>query len=479
MRQGSVGTFAGAPLRMRVYLVAVVLAALVLPVLLRDAAAPDPRRPVWLSLALLVGVALLNVEMGRALTGGVTRIQQPHKALSAWAFAAALLLPPPWLLVVVPITYAHARWRGIRVPLWKWVGSAAYVVLAALAAGVVGHALFDRPAGANWMDGNGGEGLTAILAAAATFLAVETVLFLGSALLNHAADETWLRQTLRSPSFYLTELGVLVVGGLLCAVWTGGAWFVLLFVPIYMLVQRAALHAPLTASNDALERANRFKVDLMGILGHEIGNPLTSVMGHAQVGAESLAEGDVEQAARSLAVVERNAHQIRYVIHDVLTLVASESGRLVARPEPCAVAPALHDAVAVLPPTRRPVVSCGDDLVALVQPNHLAQMLVNLLGNAEKYAGGATCVEAVADGDHSLVIRVVDEGPGIPHPLRAELFERFSRGAETSHEVAGTGLGLFITRELARANHGDLVHRDGQPRGAVFELSLPRAAGPR
>jgi signal transduction histidine kinase len=474
-----VGTFAGAPLRMRVYLGLVVVAALVLPVLLRDAAAPDPRRPVWLTLTVLVGVAVLNVEMGRVLTGGVSRSQQPHKALSAWAFAAALLLPPPWLLLVVPVTYAHARWRGIRVPLWKWVGSAAYVLLAGLAAGVVGHAVVDRPAAVNWMDGNGGEGLAAILAAAVTFLAVETVLFHGSAFLNHAADEAWLRQTLRGPSFYLTELGVLVVGGLLCAVWTGGAWFVLLFVPIYMLVQRAALHAPLAASNDALERANRFKVDLMGILGHEIGNPLTSVLGHAQVGAESLEEGDLEQAARSLAVVERNAHQIRFVLHDVLTLVASESGRLVARPEPCAVAPALAEAVALLPATRRPEVSCPDDLLALVQPNHLAQMLANLLGNAEKYAGGATCVEATPDGDGRLVVRVVDAGPGVPQELQAQLFERFSRGTATSRDVAGTGLGLFITRELARANHGDLDHRDGRPVGAVFELSLPRAQGPR
>jgi signal transduction histidine kinase len=239
------------------------------------------------------------------------------------------------------------------------------------------------------------------------------------------------------------------------------------------------LHAPLAASNDALERANRFKVDLMGILGHEIGNPLTSVLGHAQVGAESLEEGDLEQAARSLAVVERNAHQIRFVLHDVLTLVASESGRLVARPEPCAVAPAVAEAVALLPATRRPEVSCPDDLLALVQPNHLAQMLANLLGNAEKYAGGATCVEATPDGDGRLVVRVVDAGPGVPQELQAELFERFSRGTATSRDVAGTGLGLFITRELARANHGDLDHRDGRPRGAVFELSLPRAQGPR
>ncbi len=475
MRQGNEGTFVGAPLRMKAYLVVVLVAAVVLPLVLRDDVAPQPQRPTLLTLGLLVGVAVLNVEMGRLLTGGLTRAQQPHKALSAWAFACALLLPPPWLPVVVAITYLHAWWRGIRVPLWKWVGSAGYVTLAGLAAGLVAHGVLgDRPDGANWMNGNGGLGLAAIVAAGATFLAVESLLFLGSAYLNDAEAEVWLRETLSSPSFYLTEAGVLVIGGLLCAVWTGGGWFVLLFVPIYMLAQRAALHEPLAADRDALELDNRFKVDLMGMLGHEIGNPLTSIMGHAQVGAESLEEGDLGQAARSFSVVERNAMQIRYVLHDVLTLVASESGHLEARPERVLLAPVLESAAAALPTGgRRPEIVCPDSLAVRVQPNHLDQMLANLLGNARKYAGGACRVSAQNRGDGTVVIAVVDPGPGVPPELRERLFQRFSRGDATSRDVPGTGLGLFITRELARANRGDLTYRDGSPHGAIFEITLP------
>ncbi len=267
---------------------------------------------------------------------------------------------------------------------------------------------------------------------------------------------------------------MLVIGGLLCAVWTGGGWFVLLFVPIYMLAQRAALHEPLAADRDALELDNRFKIDLMGMLGHEIGNPLTSVMGHAQVGAESLEEGDLEQAARSFSVVERNAMQIRYVLHDVLTLVASESNHLEARPERCLLAPVLESAVAALPTGgRRPEVGCPESLAVRVQPNHLDQMLANLLSNARKYAGGAYRVTAEDRGDGSVAIAVADPGPGVPPELRERLFQRFSRGDATSRDVPGTGLGLFITRELARANRGDLTYRAGSPQGAVFEITLP------
>ncbi|CAB4764590.1 unannotated protein [freshwater metagenome] len=115
--------FTGAPRRARAYLVLTLVAALVLPWLVaRGTDGNGPAREVpadWVAALVLVAVSGLNVELGRRLTGGLTHTQQPHKALSAWAFTCAMVLPTWWLLVVVPLTYAHARWRGLRVPLWK------------------------------------------------------------------------------------------------------------------------------------------------------------------------------------------------------------------------------------------------------------------------------------------------------------------------------------------------------------------------
>lgn len=468
-----------APLRVRVYLLVVAVAAGVLPFLMGGQV--GTAKPAWLTVAGLVVVSALNVELGRALSGGLSHTHQPHKALSTWAFASALLLPPAWLLVVVPLTYAHARWRGLRVSLWKWVGSACFLVLAGLAAVGVRHLAHGDEV--NWMKGDGGRGLLVMLAAAAVFLAVESALFAGSALLNHAEDEQWLRQTLRSPSFYLTEAGVLLIGGLLAAVWTAGPWFALIFLPIYALAQRAALHEPLreraeaaaelATKNSELERANQFKIDLMGMLGHEIGNPLTSIQGYAEVGADALADGDTERARDSFAVVERNALQVRDVLREILGMVSSERGQLTASRKPCPLEPHLRAAASAQPPGQQPVVECAPGLTALVQPGHLDQVLANLLSNAVKYAGGATRLTARAAGRDAIEIAVVDEGPGVPLAFRAHLFDRFSRDADTAHDVTGTGLGLFITRELARANGGDVTHCDRDPRGSTFLLTLP------
>ncbi len=471
------------PIRLRSYLAVVAVAAVALPVAADEPI--DSAMPEWVTVTALILVSVLNVEISRVLSGGLATTHQPHKALSGWAFAAALLLPTPWLLVVVPVTYAHARWRGLRIPVWKWVWSAFYVVLAAVAAAVVRQAVMGSEG--NLMAGDGGRGLLALAAATATFLVVEAVLFLGSATLNHAQDEVWLRATLLSWSFYATEAGVLLVGGLLASVWTGGPWLTLLFFPIYLFAQRAALHEPLkeraaaavqlAAKNDELELANQFKIDLLGMLGHEIGTPLTAVLGYSEIGGEAIRAGDTAGAEAALEVVQRQALQMQRVAHDVLALVSSDRGALTANPEPCDVASHLH--VAVANDTLREAlvpVDCPEGLTALVQPGHLQQILTNLISNAAKYAGGATRVTAAEDGRGGVEVAVLDAGPGVPVPFRAHLFERFSRDAESARRVMGTGLGLFISRELARANGGDLVYREVSPTGSAFVITLPAPA---
>jgi signal transduction histidine kinase len=469
---------------MRVWLGLVTLAALTLPWLVPLDL--QVTAPAWVTVLTLVGISVLNVEISRYLSGGLSTSHQPHKALSAWAFACALLLSTPWLLVVVPLTYLHARWRGIRLTLWKWAGSAVYLVLAGYAAAHVRNAMLGDQV--NWMRGNGQDGILTMLAAGAVFLAVETLCFTGSAVLNHAHDEVWLRATLRSPAFYATESGVLLVGGLLSAVWTGGSWFSLLFVPIYVLVQHAVLLAPLreraetaevlAANNRALaeanadlEQANQFKVDLLGMLGHELGNPLTAVAGFAELGAMSASRRGEAESAHAFGVIGRNAEQMRAVLADILSLVTSERGALTALTEPIRLGPRLGNAVAGLRRESPPAVDCPPDLAALVQPGHLDQILANLLSNAEKYGGGVVEVTARRVGDR-VEVAVVDHGKGVPAEFRRLLFDRYTRDATTAVQEIGTGLGLFISRELAHANGGDLVHRDATPQGSEFVLRL-------
>jgi signal transduction histidine kinase len=107
------------------------------------------------------------------------------------------------------------------------------------------------------------------------------------------------------------------------------------------------------------------------------------------------------------------------------------------------------------------------------RPQALRRCLSNLIENAVKYGGGASL--AAEDGAKSLVIRVRDEGPGIPEPELERVFEPYHRlEGSRSRETGGTGLGLAIARAAAHANDGDIVLRNRPQGGLEAELTLVR-----
>ncbi|RIJ71279.1 GGDEF domain-containing protein [Nakamurella silvestris] len=236
-----------APVGTRLWCTAAVVCALVLPFFVTAGLHPSSDARQVITAALLTTASIVNVEIGRVLEGRVRVGQRPHKGLSAWAMAAVMLLPPPWLIPNVAITYAHARWRGIRVPLYKWVTSGAYLVLASLgacgilSAGGYGH-------GVTLSDDLGG--LLLLIASVATFLAIESGLFFGSAYIGEEESERWLRRTLADPSFYLTEASVLTFGALIGLLGADAPWFIVLLVPSFGLLQQAVLHRPLQEQAD-------------------------------------------------------------------------------------------------------------------------------------------------------------------------------------------------------------------------------------
>ena len=157
--------YRNAPVVMRVWVAAVVAAAVLLPVvsqLFREVVLfPMLRWSDGVTAAVLVAGSAASVEWGRFLEGRVRVGQRPHKGLSAWAIAAVVVLPTVWVLPVVAGVYAYARWRAMRVPLWKWVTSGAILVVAALAAGQVpGIGPGDAPVGlaVRAVRGGGGGG---------------------------------------------------------------------------------------------------------------------------------------------------------------------------------------------------------------------------------------------------------------------------------------------------------------------------------
>jgi two-component system sensor histidine kinase KdpD len=112
--------------------------------------------------------------------------------------------------------------------------------------------------------------------------------------------------------------------------------------------------------------------------------------------------------------------------------------------------------------------AAGDD-------TYLEQVLRNLLGNAAKYGGdGSTVVVEAAADDASVVLRVLDQGPGIEEAGADLLFELFYRAPATASTVSGAGIGLFVCRQLVEAMGGSIRAERRPEGGAVFVVTLPR-----
>ena len=201
-----------------------------------------PRHGAGLRALLGLAVAgMATVELGRLAEGGRVDRHRLHKGLSAWPFAAALLVGPGAAAWVGAALYSHALARGMRIRRWKWIGSWGIVSVAALAA----SATLQATTGAHLPPDASLRTVGGVLGGLGAFLAVEAALFWVISRLNTPEDEVYLRAQLASAPFYLVEATVLASGAVAAVLWRSSPAFLILAGPAFWLMQRGVLHQPL------------------------------------------------------------------------------------------------------------------------------------------------------------------------------------------------------------------------------------------
>lgn len=218
---------------------------------------------------------------------------------------------------------------------------------------------------------------------------------------------------------------------------------------------------------DELLRVAADREAIIAIVGHELRGPLAAAHAAAGLLADDL-EGHGDEG-ELLGLLDRQLARLRRLVDMFLTAQRLEAGSLEIRSRPVALGPLVHEVVAD-GDFASVEVSIGDDLRVDADPDHVAQIVWNLLGNAARHGEPPVRVGAEVD-DECVTLIVADAGPGVPEEVRGRLFERFSRGGGSQ----GTGLGLSIVRGLARANGGDATYRHDGPGDPAFTVRLPTA----
>jgi PAS domain S-box-containing protein len=219
---------------------------------------------------------------------------------------------------------------------------------------------------------------------------------------------------------------------------------------------------------DALETAAEERIQLLAVTAHELRNPVALVNGFAATLRDHWDQFGEDERQDMLSAVVRSGDRLSRLVEDLFTAARLESGGLEMRCASINVGAVVEEAVR---DTDAAVEIDVAELSAYADRGRVQQMVHNYLTNARRH-GAAPIAVTVSEHEGDVLVSVRDSGSGVPAGVRDELFSKFMRGG--SHD--GTGLGLFIVRELARAQGGDAWYEDAPEGGACFSFRLPANA---
>ncbi len=235
-----------------------------------------------------------------------------------------------------------------------------------------------------------------------------------------------------------------------------------------------------------LKRLQELKDEFVFVAAHELRTPVAAIKGYLTLVLQGFA-GPVNDSVKSFIdkVMTANTRLIR-LVDDLLEVARSDAGRLTISVAPIDIVPPIHATLSELKPLADEksielIYEPKEIPKVMADADRIKEVMVNLLGNAIKYTigkGRVTITHEVRTefkGTH-LITRVADTGMGISKEAQKKLFEKFYRvQTEETRNITGTGLGLFIVKELVEKMNGTIWVESEEGKGSIFSFSLPAA----
>jgi signal transduction histidine kinase len=221
--------------------------------------------------------------------------------------------------------------------------------------------------------------------------------------------------------------------------------------------------------------------DILAIMGHEILTPLNAIDCYVELLTSGLRGPMTPPQRADLERIRVSGRHLQRLVTNMLTMAGLEHGRVDVLLEDVPLATVLREAGDLVAPQiawkalHFDHLPCSPNVYVRADADHLRQVLVNLLSNAQKYTprGGTVVLRSVLQ-DCKVHVEVQDNGVGIAAEQLEAIFDPFVR-LDTRPTSAGLGLGLAISRTIARQMQGDLTVRSTPGKGSVFVITLPRA----
>jgi PAS domain S-box-containing protein len=244
----------------------------------------------------------------------------------------------------------------------------------------------------------------------------------------------------------------------------------------------------LEGARSVAEKANFAKSDFLSSMSHELRSPLNAILGFTQL-MESASPAPTDAQKESIAQILQAGWHLLKLINEILDLAVIESGKVSLSPESVLLAEVMSECQTMMEPQSQPRgirmtfprFADASPLFVKADRTRLKQIIINLLSNAIKYnkEQGTVVVGCAASSPGRVRISVTDSGAGLPPEKLAQLFQPFNRLGQEAGGVAGTGIGLMVTKRLAELMEGVIGVESTVGEGSVFWCELASAEAPQ
>jgi signal transduction histidine kinase len=230
------------------------------------------------------------------------------------------------------------------------------------------------------------------------------------------------------------------------------------------------------AKLEAERLLRRMQDEFITTVSHELRTPIGFIKGYATTLLRDDTQWDENSRREFLTIIDEEADRLHELIEDLLDSSRLKAGTMFMQLQPLRLDVLLREIV-VRSTTRYATLTvqlhAEHDVVVDADPTRLTQVFDNLLSNAVKYAPGSPVSITLKNSNDTCNICVEDQGPGIAPQHLEHLFDRFYRVPDSSVTTHGTGLGLFICKEIIRAHGGDITVSSEVSMGTTFTINLP------
>lgn len=249
------------------------------------------------------------------------------------------------------------------------------------------------------------------------------------------------------------------------------------------LARRTAASIEHARLSQAVQQSLHERDMFLSIASHELRNPLTTLLGRAQLLQRRAVKSDTlsERDQRDIQVISEQSERVNALLRDLLDTSRLGRGQLefaqrhldlslVLYRVAGEVQPTLHNRTLTISGADQPLTVIGDEL-------RLEQVFRNILHNAVKYSADGSAISINASAQARWIeIAIADQGIGIPTEALPQLFQRFYRASNAAQLASGTGLGLYIVQEIVQRHRGSVRVASTEGQGSTFTVRLPRAA---